>query len=247
MTRAKEVDECEDLLYGKDNDGSGIPYARGVFAFGEEEIKDKKYRLKKPKETSKQLAEEELNKVNITDPDAHLMQDSKKVIQPGYNGQIAVDSQEQIIVAGDLTQEATDRYQLEPMIAQVEQNLGSLPEQISADAGYSSYDNLEYIENKEVDAYIPDNKIESLDKKEKVETRYDKNNFVYEQAADSYHCPYAKGIFASGEEGKTLTPYTKTKRKEREITIYRGTECNSCPVKAKCAKAEIKNNNTRWP
>jgi len=220
LTHAKEVDEREDLFYGKDNDGSGIP----------EEIKDKKYRLKKLKEASKQLAEEELNKVNITDPDAHLMQNSKKVIQPGYNGQIAVDSQEQIIVASDLTQEATDHYQLEPMIAQVEQNLGGLPEQISADAGYSSYDNLEYLEAKEVDAYIPDNKIESLDKKEEVETRYDKSNFVYEQAADSYHCP----------EGKTLTPYTKTKGKEREITIYRGTECNSCPVKVKCTKAEIR-------
>ncbi len=72
LTRAKEVDEREDLLYGKDSNGSGIP----------EEIRDKKYRLKKLKEASKQLAEEELNKVNITDPGAHLMQDSKKVIQP---------------------------------------------------------------------------------------------------------------------------------------------------------------------
>ncbi len=226
LTRAKEVDECEDLLYGKDNDGSGIP----------DEIKDKKYRLKRLEQAKKQLAEEKLNKVNITDPDAHLMQNSKKVIQPGYNGQIAVDSQEQIIVATDLTQDATDHYQLEPMIEQVEQNLGALPEQISADAGYSSYDNLEHIEEKATDAYIPDNKIESLDEKEESETRYDKSNFTYDEESDQYICP----------EGKALTPYTKTtctrkgERKERVITVYRGTECGNCPVKSKCTKAKIR-------
>jgi transposase len=220
LTRAKEVDECEDLLYGKDNDGSGIP----------DEIKDKEYRLKKLKQAKKQLAEEELNKVNITDPDARLMQNSKKVIHPGYNGQVAVDAKEQIIVASDLTQDATDHYQLEPMLEQVEQNLGVLPEQISADAGYSSYDNLEHVEEKATDAYIPDNKIESLDEKKESETRYDKSNFIYDEENDQYTCP----------EGKVLTPYTKTKRKEREITVYRGTDCNSCPVKSKCTKAQAR-------
>ena len=220
LKRAKEVDECEDLLYGKDNDGSGIP----------EEIKDKEYRLKKLKEAKKQLAKEKLNKVNITDPDAHLMQNSKKVIQPGYNGQIAVDAKEQIIVASEVTQDATDHYQLEPMVEEVEKNLGRLPEQISADAGYSSYDNLEYVEEKEVDTYIPDNKIESLDEKEESEKRYDKSNFTYDETSDQYICP----------EGKILTPYSKIKRKEKELTIYRGTDCNSCPVKNKCTKAETR-------
>ena len=220
LTRAQEVDECEDLLYGKDNDGSGIP----------EEIKDKKYRLKRLEKAKKQLAKEKLNKVNITDPDARLMQNSKKVIHPGYNGQIAVDAKEQIIVASDLTQDATDHYQLKPMVEEAEQNLGVLPEQISADAGYSSYDNLEYVEEKEVEAYIPDNKIESLDEKEESEKRYDKSNFSYDENADCYHCP----------ESKTLTPYSKIKRKEKELTIYRGTECGSCPVRDKCTKAEAR-------
>ncbi len=67
LNRAKEVDESEDLLYGKDNNGSGIP----------EEIKDREYRLKRLEVARKQLEAEELSKVNITDPDAQLMQDSK--------------------------------------------------------------------------------------------------------------------------------------------------------------------------
>lgn len=220
LKRAKDVDETEDMMYGKDNDGSGIP----------DEIKDKQYRLKRLEEASRQLAKENLKKVNVTDPDAHLMQNSKKVIQPSYNGQIASDSQEQVIVAAEVTQDATDHYQLKPMVEETEENLGQLPEQISADAGYSSYDNLEYIEEKETDAYIPDNKLESLDEKEEQEKRYDKSNFTYDENNDHYRCP----------EGKTLTPFTKTKRKGREVTIYRGTACGECSVKSKCTKAQFR-------
>ena len=45
---------------------------------------------------------------------------------------------EQIIVTVDVTQSATNHHQLEPMVEQAEQNLEQLPEQISADAGYSA-------------------------------------------------------------------------------------------------------------
>jgi hypothetical protein len=56
----------------------------------------------------------------------------------GYNAQIAVDSHSQIIVAAALTQEANDKQQLAPMLAQVEQNLGKKPEHATADTGYFS-------------------------------------------------------------------------------------------------------------
>ena len=220
LKRAKEVDASEDLLYGKDNDGSGIP----------DEIKDREYRLKKLEEAKKQLEKEKLKKVNVTDTDARLMQDSKEVIQPGYNGQIGVDAKEQIIVAADVTQEATDHHQLEPMVEQAEQNLGELSEQVSADAGYSSYDNLEYVEEKEIDGYIPDNKLESLDEKEENEKRYDKSNFVYDEEADQYICP----------EGKPLVSHSKIEKKGREVTVYRGTDCEGCPVRKKCTKAQAR-------
>jgi transposase len=220
LLRAEEVDASEDFLYGEDNDGSGIP----------DEIKDREYRLKKLEEAKKQLEEERLSKVNVTDTDARLMQDSKKVIQPGYNGQIGVDAKEQVIIAADITQEATDHYQLEPMVEQAEENLEQLPEQISADAGYSSYDNLEYVEEKEVDGYIPDNKLESLNEKEESEKRYDKSNFVYDEEAGQYICP----------EGKHLVSHSKIEKKGREVTVYRGTDCEGCPVRKKCTKTQAR-------
>ena len=76
---------------------------------------------------------------NFTDPDSRIMMDgATKSFTQAYNAQAAVDSQEQIIVAAALTQEANDKKQLVPMLEQVAQNLGRKPEQASADAGYFS-------------------------------------------------------------------------------------------------------------
>jgi hypothetical protein len=72
------------------------------------------------------------------------------VIQPGYNGQIAVDDKDGVIVAANVSQNATDHADFKPMMEQVERNFGALPDRGTADAGYSSYDNLEYAEGKKV-------------------------------------------------------------------------------------------------
>lgn len=76
---------------------------------------------------------------NFTDEESRIMLDgATKSILQGYNAQIAVDSHSHIIVAGALTQEANDKQQLVPMLAQVEQNLDRKPEHATADTGYFS-------------------------------------------------------------------------------------------------------------
>jgi transposase len=153
------------------------------------------------------------------------MQDSRRAIQPSYNGQIAVDEKEQIIVATDITQETTDHHELIMMIEVVEQNLGVLPKETSADAGYSSYENLEYTWQRGLDAYIPDDFFVALDKKDKSEKMYHKSNFHYDHTRDVYICP----------EGRNLKRYQEMKRKSKPpLIIYRGKSCKGCAVKEKC-------------
>ena len=55
-----------------------------------------------------------------------------------YNAQIAVDDDTQVIVAAEITQDANDKEQLAPMVAQVRRNTGTRPVAVSADAGYWS-------------------------------------------------------------------------------------------------------------
>jgi transposase len=90
---------------------------------------------------------------NFTDPESRIMKSKDGFVQ-AYNVQIAVDAQAQIIVAHDVTQSGNDCAQLLPMTDAVEANLGRRPEQVSADAGYCSEENLAGLEARNIDAYV---------------------------------------------------------------------------------------------
>jgi hypothetical protein len=93
---------------------------------------------------------------NFTDPDSRIMVDgaNKGSFIQAYNAQAAVDSQAQVVVAAEITQQANDSQQLAPMVAQVEANVGRKPEAVSADAGYWSEDNVRDERVAGVDLYV---------------------------------------------------------------------------------------------
>jgi hypothetical protein len=71
----------------------------------------------------------------------------------GYKGQAAVGASSQVIVAARLTHSAADCPQLLEVVAEIEANLGELPRELSADAGYCSEANLEALDELGVTAY----------------------------------------------------------------------------------------------
>jgi transposase len=97
---------------------------------------------------------------NFTDPDSRIMKDgaTKSFVQ-AYNAQAAVDSQAQIIVAADVTQEANDKAQLVPMLTQVVAHLGEHPVAASADAGYFSDANVTDPALQATDLYVPPDRV----------------------------------------------------------------------------------------
>jgi IS5 family transposase len=66
----------------------------------------------------------------------------------------AVDAADQVVTAADVTAQQNDAAQLAPMLEQIEANTGAKPEQVSADAGYCSEENIAAVEEKKVDAYV---------------------------------------------------------------------------------------------
>jgi hypothetical protein len=72
----------------------------------------------------------------------------------GYNAQAAVNAEHQIIVACDLTNQGADCPQLLPVVDQIKANTEALPEQLSADAGYASDDNLKGLEERDVEGSL---------------------------------------------------------------------------------------------
>ena len=109
----------------------------------EEVVTGKKKRGRKPKVVEPLPTEEA--KANTTDPDSRIMKTKQGYVQ-GYNAQ-AVVSEEQIIVAVGVTQEANDVQQLEPMLQTMARTLEAAsiedrPKAGLADAGYWSEANI---------------------------------------------------------------------------------------------------------
>jgi len=103
----------------------------------EEEATGKKKRGRKPKVV--EAAPSEGSKANTTDPDSRIMKTRQGYVQ-GYNVQ-AVVSEDQIIVAVGVTQEANDVQQLAPMLQAMVHTLEAAgiqdrPKVGLADAGY---------------------------------------------------------------------------------------------------------------
>ena len=90
---------------------------------------------------------------NFTDPDSHLMQSGGSYLQ-GYNCQVAVDSDHQVIVAVGVSNQPPDVEHLEPMLERIAATAGALPDVMTMDAGFWSEDNAKACADQGIDAHI---------------------------------------------------------------------------------------------
>ena len=163
LQEAEDIDAEEDRIYG-DKDGYSLERE-----YTAEEIREamkrarEKAKLERHKEkeleklalVNKQLERmgEDRNSFGNTDKDATLMLMKNDSLGVGYNVQMATENQ--VIVGFGVFQDRADTYLLQPMIAEVEQNLGMIPEAILADKGYCSEKNYEYLSCRGMKAAIP--------------------------------------------------------------------------------------------
>jgi transposase len=95
-----------------------------------------------------------LKKLSRTDEEARFLHRRGGFVL-GYSAEIAV-SDDHFIVAQRVTQNVNDNQSLTPMVEQVEQRCGAPPVAALADSGFFSIDNLQQMEQRNIDAYIPD-------------------------------------------------------------------------------------------
>lgn len=98
-----------------------------------------------------------LKKISRTDPDARFLRERGGFVM-GYTGEIAVN-QDHLIVGQRVTQNITDNGSLLPMVKEAERQTGNRAEQILADAGFFSLDNIHQLEQGGVDVYLPDSNL----------------------------------------------------------------------------------------
>ena len=91
---------------------------------------------------------------NFTDPQSRIMKTSTEGFQQCYNAQLAVEGENQLIVAAEVTSNASDQGQMLPRLNEVQADYGAGPETLLADAGYCNEADLACLEERGVDAYV---------------------------------------------------------------------------------------------
>ena len=157
---------------------------------------------KKLETIEEKLNESEKDVISINDPDSRLMVNKKGKWEYEYNGQIAVDSHKGIIIASYITNNPTDHYELVPLMEQVQSNLSGIYDelpvnyQVSADNGYSTDENTEYLDKHGIDGYIASRKLSRKEKKRNLpEKPFSKDNFNYNYEMMTYICPLGQPLY----------------------------------------------------
>jgi transposase len=187
--------------------------------------------LKKYEEQEKILGDR--NSYSKTDPDATFMRmkddhQGKGQLRPGYNLQVSTNNQ--CIVNYSIHPNPTDTTTLIPHLKQIEANLGTKPKVVTADAGYGSEENYEYLEKNDVAAYVKYNTFDKEQKrKESNQSPYATETLSYDKKHDQYICPAGLAMEMVGTEtNKTMTGFEQT------LKIYRAKTCKNCPLRNEC-------------
>ena len=161
LRRAQEVDDEEDRRYGQDKRGDELP----------EELAFREGRLEKIREAmaaleaEAQAAAEAEGKEHLGVPDDKAQRnftDAESRIMPGpggrdflqaYNCQAVVDHAHQVIVAARATNQSSDKQQAAAMMQTID-NVGAVPREVSADAGYYSAKAVDDLQALGVDPFV---------------------------------------------------------------------------------------------
>jgi transposase len=94
-------------------------------------------------------------RVSTTDPSARTMKMADGGFRPAYNIQYATDTDSQVIVGVDVSNQGTDQGQALGVEKQVEQRTGKQPESYLVDGGFVDLQDIKVMEQKGIEVYAP--------------------------------------------------------------------------------------------
>ncbi len=211
---------------------------RGAKA-GEDKGKDKdKDKKKKPP------------KVPVADAESEVLPNKEGGFAPNHSPTAAVDGTCGLIVDAEVISDSSEPEAVIPTVERIEENFGKLPEELLADTGFGTGNNLTGLADMGVEAFVPpegakvqkDNPAQRADLTQPVSEsdwpklprrpqthKLDRAAFIYDSQADCYWCPMGRKL-----------EWDQTKEKERLVgedsiyEVYRCKNCAGCPLAKDC-------------
>jgi transposase len=161
LRQAETADAEEDIQYGRERRGDELP---AELQRRETRIKRIQQARRALEERARQQAESAGKKpaeaqptpqaqYNFTDPESRIMKGPDGFVQ-AYNTQIAVEPNFQFIVGQTVTPAANDKQQMAPLVQAIQEQSGQKPEEVLADSGYCSEENLKYLTKKRIEGFV---------------------------------------------------------------------------------------------
>ncbi len=186
--------------------------------------------LKEYEELAAKGGHKDKTRVSTTDPQARVMKQPDGGFAPSYNVQLNTDAANGVVVAVEVVQAGNDFEQLEPGLDQVERNFGESPDQMVADGGYVSRDNIVAMAARGVEFIGPAcdeaGKGQSSYEGRGVSPEYQSSQFVYDPATDTFRCPQEKTLSYEGKEERN----SQVSYKYRAAMV----DCQGCAAKGQC-------------
>lgn len=185
----KEADNIDDLEYeiywDKEDDipeefanpekqKQALEKARKKYKELQDKAKKENDKIQKQRENWKR-DKKLINKINPTDSDSRFQKMKKWDTAQWYNCQIVTENQ--IIIWNYVIWKPWDKDTLIPTLSKIKEKFKKLPKQILADKWYWTEENYNYLENEEVESYIPHQEYAKTDT---INFKYDKDSDTYE-------------------------------------------------------------------
>ena len=183
-------------------------------------------------------------RVPVTDPDAHLTLNKEGGFAPNYLPVAGVNATTRHIAYEDVLPDSDENLSVAAAVKEMEDEQGGAPDWIAADSGFANGENLKWLEERQVAAYMPTNTdfrqtnpANRPDPTQPVPAEHVKHlpckngkfshgAFIYDAEQDRYYCP----------AGQPLLPKKKGKYHRTKIayTKYQCPGCAQCPLAHEC-------------
>ena len=252
FTEAHDADQKETDLFGVSVSPNRLPAKLG-------QLEKRRALLKQAHQVAEQTdrarqrrsdSSQKPARVSVTDPDSRVMPNKEGGFAPNYTPVVAVDAQAGIILDADVINSSDEAVCVEGMLDTIQDDYGQQPEQVAADAKFSTGAVLSELDRRGVEAYMPvktgvktqDNPAVRADPTQAVAEadwpqlpRSPQNKtlarecFIYDAPTDCYYCPMGKKLdhYSNSVRKKTGTPV--------RVRQYRGV-CVGCPLAGDCIK-----------
>ena len=185
-------------------------------------------------------------KSNVTDNDSAKMKTGKGTIQ-GYTAVAVTDDKHQVIVEAQAHGVPQEQELLQPVLTELQASFQDLDlsdniladAKLTADSGFHSGDNLDWLAAQQCDAYVADNLFRKRDQRfvdadkykppQPKPTRFQPEDFSYDPDQLTCTCPAGKTLYRNGVnvtiKGRSGIKFTAPK-----------SACQACHLRSRCLR-----------